>query len=339
MKPSIRYVPSYNLSSIDFVESQYQSLATSTPNGLPGIPVSSGGNYNDASGQQWICDTIDYAKGVYTQRIGKIDSYASDEISGEYMSTTGELSEGATVLYAMAESIETALSTEELVAFKALGNPAGNAVVYSEANLSVDLSDIASSNAVDNAAQAANNAQSSATAAQNTASGAEERVTVAESQIQQIADMIATLVTDGNGASLMTQTENGWTFSVGEITDTLSTATEDIDTLSGQVDSANSSINTLQQAVDDLGVMADYVVITSYNDQPCIELGERDNNFKLRITNTEIQFADGTTIPAYLSNQKLYIEKAEVKDELQHGGFVWKKRSNGNLGLLWKGDS
>lgn len=43
------------------------SVAVITPNGLPGIPVSSGGNYTDASGQQWLCDEVDFARGVYVQ--------------------------------------------------------------------------------------------------------------------------------------------------------------------------------------------------------------------------------------------------------------------------------
>lgn len=46
---------------------QSQSLTISTPNGLPGIPVDSGGNYTDASGQQWVCDEIDFERGEYTQ--------------------------------------------------------------------------------------------------------------------------------------------------------------------------------------------------------------------------------------------------------------------------------
>ena len=46
-----------------------QSLTVSTPNGLPGIPVTSGGNYIDENGQQWICDEIDFDRGVYIQRI------------------------------------------------------------------------------------------------------------------------------------------------------------------------------------------------------------------------------------------------------------------------------
>lgn len=49
------------------------STATfSTPNGLPGIPVDSGGNYTDEDGQQWICDEIDTKAGVYRQRVGKV---------------------------------------------------------------------------------------------------------------------------------------------------------------------------------------------------------------------------------------------------------------------------
>ena len=46
-----------------------QHLAASTPNGLPGIPVESGGNYADDDGQMWICDEIDFARGVYVQRV------------------------------------------------------------------------------------------------------------------------------------------------------------------------------------------------------------------------------------------------------------------------------
>lgn len=45
------------------------TATVSTPNGLPGIPVESGGNYTDANGQQWICDEVDFGKGVYVQRV------------------------------------------------------------------------------------------------------------------------------------------------------------------------------------------------------------------------------------------------------------------------------
>lgn len=47
-----------------------QTLTLSAPNGLPGIMVTSGGNYTDENGQQWICDELDFERGVYRQRIG-----------------------------------------------------------------------------------------------------------------------------------------------------------------------------------------------------------------------------------------------------------------------------
>ena len=46
-----------------------RAMTIATPNGLPGIPVTSGGNYTDANGQQWICDEIDFARCVYVKRI------------------------------------------------------------------------------------------------------------------------------------------------------------------------------------------------------------------------------------------------------------------------------
>jgi hypothetical protein len=48
-------------------------------------------------------------------------------------------------------------------------------------------------------------------------------------------------------------------------------------------------------------------------------------------------FMEGTGIPAYIDNQSLFINTAVIEEELQQGEFVWKARSNGNLGLVWKG--
>lgn len=48
-----------------------QLLTLPTPNGLSGIPVTSGGSYTDQSGQQWVCDEVDLERGVKVQRIGK----------------------------------------------------------------------------------------------------------------------------------------------------------------------------------------------------------------------------------------------------------------------------
>jgi hypothetical protein len=50
-----------------------QLLTLPTPNGLPGIPVTSGGNYTDQNGQQWICDEVDLERGVKVQRVNVVD--------------------------------------------------------------------------------------------------------------------------------------------------------------------------------------------------------------------------------------------------------------------------
>ena len=50
-----------------------QLLTLPTPTGLPGIPVTSGGNYTDPSGQQWVCDEVDLERGVKVQRVNKVE--------------------------------------------------------------------------------------------------------------------------------------------------------------------------------------------------------------------------------------------------------------------------
>ena len=64
---------------------QTQTLPVSTFNGLLGIPVTSGGNYTDADGQQWVCDEIDFARGKYVQRFKMIE-FDGEEV---FWPTTG----------------------------------------------------------------------------------------------------------------------------------------------------------------------------------------------------------------------------------------------------------
>lgn len=164
-----------------------------------------------------------------------------------------------------------------------------------------------------------------------------ERMTEAETIIQQLSESIMTLVTDGNGESLMVQTETGWTFSTAQIQSIVDDTSENLNKLTDDMGDANAAIGALQQAVSDLGILSDYVKIGVYENEPCIELGESDSDFKLMITNTRIMFMEGSGMPAYVSNQSLHIKKAVVEEELQQGEFVWKARANGNLGLIWKG--
>lgn len=64
-----------------------QTADITTLTSLPGIPVTSGGNYTDSDGQQWICDEVDLKRGVYVKRIHKA-VLTSDSV--EYATAYGE---------------------------------------------------------------------------------------------------------------------------------------------------------------------------------------------------------------------------------------------------------
>lgn len=103
-------------------------------------------------------------------------------------------------------------------------------------------------------------------------------------------------------------------------------------------DSIMYALNGRQHSIADLGKLGEYVHIGVYEGEPCIELGESDSDFRLIITNTRILFMEETDLPAYINNKSLHIKKAVVEEELHQGGFMWKIRSNGNMGLVWKGE-
>lgn len=66
-----------------------QILSLSTPNGLPGLPIDSGGNYTDSNGQQWVCDEMDFKRGKYVQRIKKVVFNGSEDWNLESISQKG----------------------------------------------------------------------------------------------------------------------------------------------------------------------------------------------------------------------------------------------------------
>ena len=102
-----------------------QTITLQTPNRLPGIPVTSGGNYTDPSGQQWVCDEVDLERGVRVQRV---DKAAFD--------STKTLVEQNAIL---ATPVETPLTPAELTAYKALTTYAPNTVVQASDGAGVKL--------------------------------------------------------------------------------------------------------------------------------------------------------------------------------------------------------
>ena len=140
-----------------------------------------------------------------------------------------------------------------------------------------------------------------------------------------------------------------WYFDISSIENSLSDTANSLDDLEGIVLDANGQIDVLQSTAQALQARTEYVrSYTDENGQPCLELGEGDSAFKVRITNTDIQFVEGTEVPTRINRKMLIIEKAMIRQELQFGDdqdasvggvWVWKRRANGNLGLSWKGVS
>lgn len=74
----------------DFVPYQdLRSTQFSTPNGLLGLPVDSGGNYTDSNGQQWVCDEMDFGRGKHVQRVKKAVFNGSEDWNLESISQKG----------------------------------------------------------------------------------------------------------------------------------------------------------------------------------------------------------------------------------------------------------
>lgn len=115
----------WNASSPDYEPYREQLLTLPTPNGLPGIPVTSGGSYTDSTGQQWVCDEVDLERGVRVQRV---DKAAFD--------STKTLAEQNAIL---ATPIEATLTPAEIAAYKALTAYAPDTVVQASDGAGVKL--------------------------------------------------------------------------------------------------------------------------------------------------------------------------------------------------------
>lgn len=108
----------------------------------------------------------------------------------------------------------------------------------------------------------------------------------------------------------------------------------------------NMNFETLDKVVVDLGDRYEEfekVVSTNINfSQEGIVLGRNDSNFKVKLDNQQLSFIENENVVAYINNNTMYINNAQVKEYLTLGNqdtgyFSWLMRSNGNLTLKWVG--
>ena len=188
-------------------------------------------------------------------------------------------------------------------------------------------------------ADAKNTADNAQTTADNANSIAEQNqisISEAYSMIQQLANSLGFIVEEQDDKTVLTQTKDGWSFTMQQNITDLNTSNAALNKTQSEIATNLESIN---KNMDEVKGKTAYVTISQNPEEnPYIELGKEGNKFKVRITNTAIDFLEDSAKLAYANNKAFYAEKMIVKNELQIGtgpGFVWKTRSNGNMGLVY----
>lgn len=59
--------------------------------------------------------------------------------------------------------------------------------------------------------------------------------------------------------------------------------------------------------------------------------------YRMQLTSTRLEFKAGDATAAYVSNEQLYINNAQVLSTLRIGGFAWLPRENGHMSLQYVG--
>lgn len=151
-----------------------------------------------------------------------------------------------------------------------------------------------------------------------------------------------------NGAvssSLVTQTDDGFSFNFEQFVNDIAKNSNEISDVQSALDSDGAQLENLKNAVGNIDKILEkqqsYINLTQDpSGKPLIELGAGNSSFRVMITNTSIDFMDGSIRIAYISKDALNITSATVSKEFKIGdvngaGYIWQKRPNNHLGLRY----
>ncbi len=165
----------------------------------------------------------------------------------------------------------------------------------------------------------------------------QKQLTDAQARINSLEGIIQLFITSGSSSSLLTQTSKGWEFTVDSINSDIDAVDKKVDTETTNRTNADSGLDSRSNELERKTAYID--VKTDSSGHPYIELGESSSNFKIRITNTDINFMDGNNKIAYINGDTFYGNNITAVNRLQVGNspsFYWQIRANGNLGLNYK---
>lgn len=107
-----------------------------------------------------------------------------------------------------------------------------------------------------------------------------------------------------------------------------------------------SAISTLEQYADDAAdgaaaslanTLATYIRYYQSGGTGVLELGDNASGYIAKLDNQKLSFWDGETEVAYISNNKLFINNAEILQDLKIGNYKWITDSTGRMSLKWVG--
>lgn len=80
-----------------------------------------------------------------------------------------------------------------------------------------------------------------------------------------------------------------------------------------------------------------YIQFGQDANNPVMEMGASSSTAKMRLTNTQMQFLIGSVIAAYISNDRLNINNADILQTLRIGKYAFAPRGDGHMSLKYVG--
>ncbi|WP_152598231.1 hypothetical protein [Bifidobacterium cuniculi] len=165
-----------------------------------------------------------------------------------------------------------------------------------------------------------------------TSSDADNRVSLDSTGLHVVRDG-QTLI-DFNLTSGVDVGESGLATS-SELTATQSDLTFAINTVR---DEAADDVQAVEDALNtDILERQTYMRFSNVDNNPLLELGATDSEYRVQLSNTKLSFMAGNTEAAYVANDGMNIANATILSTLTIGNFAWVPRENGHLSLQYMG--
>lgn len=337
-----------------------QSTADTAVNHVNQIEI---GGRNLIPSSEWICDvtTTDYAWNKNTQKV-YIEVGETYTLSCYYNGTrVTDQSHGCAYIYAYdsndtkiidgdymttSNGISTRTVTEENISYVTVSFGVKNCVAGDVYAVKLEKG-----NKATDWTPAPEDIDKDIGTAQNAADSGIDRIAKLEAYVKILDEAIANIVRKNGDSSVMIQDENEttWYFDVGNLEKDTQANASAIENLEDQSTKNKTELDKLKELVED---HEERFTISVFEGEPCAILHEKTDSDRVQIlTNTRRIFArkievinseTGETETQYTDLIVTDYEttrsiKAEFDESAKIGQWVWKQRSNGNIGLMWNG--